>query len=72
VIVSMAEIAGAAKGGLLALAVNTGLQVMTAMFDEDVARLCGPAGKHNPDGERYAWTRRELAAGLSIGAGAAS
>ena len=48
VIVSMAEIAGAAKEGLLALAVGTGLQVMAAMFDEDVTRLCGPDGKHNP------------------------
>ena len=43
----MAEIAGAAKEGLLALAVGTGLQVMAAMFDEDAARLCGPDGKHN-------------------------
>src|SRR5271170_7372821 len=55
VIVSMAEIAGAAKEGLLALAVGTGLQVMAAMFDEDVTRLCGPDGKHNPrrDGYRH-------------------
>ena len=44
VIVSMAEIAGAAREGLLALAVSTGLQVMTAMFEEDVTRLCGPDG----------------------------
>ncbi len=36
VMVSMAEIAGAAKEGLLALAVGTGLQVMATMFDEDV------------------------------------
>jgi transposase-like protein len=48
VIVSMAEIAGAAKEGLLALAVGTGLQVMAAMFAEDAERLCGPEGKHNP------------------------
>ena len=48
VIVSMGEIAESAKEGLLALAVGTGLQVMAAMFDEDVARLCGPDGKHNP------------------------
>jgi hypothetical protein len=41
VLVSMAGIAGAAREGLLALAVGTGLQVMTAMFDEDVTRLCG-------------------------------
>ena len=53
VIVSMAEIAEPAKEGLLALAVSTGLQVMTAMFDEDVARLCGPGGKHNPDRAGY-------------------
>jgi transposase-like protein len=53
VIVSMAEIAGAAKEGLLALAVGAGLQVMAAMFDEDVAMLCGPDGKHNPDRAGY-------------------
>src|SRR5258708_35462977 len=45
----MAEIAESAKEGLLALAVGTGLQVMTAMFSEDAQRLCGPEGKHNPD-----------------------
>ena len=38
---------------LLALAVSTGLQVMTAMFEEDVTRLCGPDGKHNPDRAGY-------------------
>jgi putative transposase len=47
VIVSMAEIAESAKEGLLALAVGTGMQVMTAMFEEDVTGLCGPVGKHN-------------------------
>jgi hypothetical protein len=46
VIVSMAGIAGAAKEGLLALAVGTGLQVMTAMFDEDTARLEALFGEH--------------------------
>jgi putative transposase len=53
VLVSMAEIAGAAREGLLALAVGTGLQVMTAMFDEDVARMCGPDGKHNVERGGY-------------------
>ena len=53
VIVSMGEIAESAKEGLLALAVGTGLQVMAAMFDEDVARLCGPDGKHNPERAGY-------------------
>ena len=53
VIVSMAEIAESAKEGLLALAVSTGLQVIAAMFDQDVARLCGPDGRHNPDRAGY-------------------
>jgi hypothetical protein len=53
VIVSMGEIAESAKEGLLALAVGTGLQVMAAMFDEDVARLCGPDGRHNPERAGY-------------------
>src|SRR5947207_3172297 len=49
----MAEIAESAKEGLLALAVGTGLQVMAAMFGEDAERLCGPAGKHNPERAGY-------------------
>jgi hypothetical protein len=53
VIVSMAEIAESAKEGLLALAVGTGLQVMAAMLEEDVTRLCGPDGKHNPGHAGY-------------------
>jgi putative transposase len=53
VVVSMAEIAGSVKEGLLALAVGTGLQVMAAIFDEDAVALCGPGGKHNPDRAGY-------------------
>jgi putative transposase len=53
VLVSMAEVAGAAKEGLLALAVGTGLAVIAAMFDEDVTRLCGPGGRHNADRAGY-------------------
>jgi hypothetical protein len=53
VLVSMAEIAESAREGLLALAVGTGMQVMAAMFDEDVTRLCGPDGKHNPGRAGY-------------------
>jgi putative transposase len=53
VVVSLAEIAESAKEGLLALAVGTGLQVMAAMFEEDVTRLCGPQGKHNADRAGY-------------------
>jgi hypothetical protein len=47
VTIGLAEIAASAQEGLLALAVGTGLQVMEAMFAEDVKRLCGPKGKHN-------------------------
>jgi putative transposase len=53
VVVSMAEIAESAREGLLALAVGTGLQVMAAMFGEDVERLCGPAAKHNAERAGY-------------------
>ena len=49
VIVAMAEIAGAVEEGLLALAVAAGSQVMATMMDNDVAALCGPKGRHNPD-----------------------
>jgi transposase-like protein len=45
----VAELASAAREGLLALAVGTGLQVLQAMLAEDVARLVGPKGRHNPD-----------------------
>ena len=42
VTVAVAELASAAREGLLALAVGTGLQVLQAMLDADVARLVGP------------------------------
>jgi putative transposase len=49
VTVAVAELAGAAREGLLALAVGTGLQVLEALLAEDVARLVGPKGRHNPE-----------------------
>jgi transposase-like protein len=48
VTVAVAELAGAAREGLLALAVGTGLAVLQVMLEEDVARLVGPKGRHNP------------------------
>jgi putative transposase len=48
VTVAVAELASAAREGLLALAVGTGLQVLQTMLAEDVARLVGPKGRHNP------------------------
>ena len=49
VAVTLTEVAGAVKEGLLALAVGTGFQVMHAVIDESVFSLCGPKGKHDPD-----------------------
>jgi hypothetical protein len=54
VTVAVAQLASAAREGLLALAVGTGLQVLQAMLDEDVAQLVGPKGRHNPDRGRSA------------------
>ena len=39
----------AAREGLLALAVGTGLQVMQMLMAEDVAQLVGAKGRHNPN-----------------------
>ncbi len=46
--VAMAEIAGAMREGLLALAVGTGLQVMQVLMQADVTALAGPKGRHDP------------------------
>ncbi|HEX7463104.1 MAG TPA: IS256 family transposase [Dermatophilaceae bacterium] len=48
VTVAMAELAVDVQEGLLALAVGTGLQVMAAMMDADVAAVCGSKGRHDP------------------------
>lgn len=47
--VAMAELVGAMREGLLALAVGAGLQVMQALMDESVTALAGPKGRHDPD-----------------------
>jgi hypothetical protein len=52
VTVAVAELANAAREGLLALAVETGLQVLQAMLAEDVAWLVGPKGRHLPERPR--------------------
>src|SRR5215218_10093682 len=48
VTVAVAELASAAREGLLALAVGHGLPVLEAMLAEDVAWLVGPVGRHIP------------------------
>lgn len=47
VTLAMAELAGAVREGLLALAVGAGLQVMQTLMAEDVTALCGPRGLHD-------------------------
>jgi putative transposase len=49
VTVALAELAGAAQQGLLALAVGTGIAVLGELLAADVERLVGPRGRHNPD-----------------------
>jgi putative transposase len=49
VTITLGELAGAAREGLLALAVGTGLGVLGSLLDADVQRLAGPKGRHNPD-----------------------
>ncbi len=47
--VALADVAGVAREGLLALSVAAGMAVMQAMFDAEVTAACGPKGKHDPD-----------------------
>ena len=45
---ALADIAGVAREGLLAMSVATGMAVMAAMFEAEIAAACGPKGKHDP------------------------
>lgn len=47
--VTIEQVTADVRQGLLAMAVGTGLQVMTAMMEVDVTAACGPRGKHDPD-----------------------
>ena len=46
---AMADIAGAAREGLLAMSVAAGMAVMQAMFEAEIAGVAGPKGKHDPN-----------------------
>src|SRR6266545_3628501 len=46
---ALADVASAAREGLLAMSVAAGLAVMRAMFDAEITAGCGPKGKHDPD-----------------------
>ncbi len=47
--VTLGELAGEMREGLVALAVGTGLRVMAAIMEADVTAVCGPKGRHNPE-----------------------
>lgn len=44
---ALADIAGAAREGLMAMSVAAGLAVMAAMFDAEISLACGPKGRHD-------------------------
>ena len=46
---AMADIAGAAREGLLAMSVAAGMAVMAAMFEAEIAGVAGLKGKHDPN-----------------------
>ena len=62
---SLAEIAGAAKEGLLALATGTGLAVLREAMEHEVAEIAGPRGRH--DRERSAYRHGRTAGEVSLG-----
>jgi transposase-like protein len=46
--VALTELVGEVQEGLLALAVGTGLQVLTALMEQDVTARCGVKSRHDP------------------------
>jgi putative transposase len=63
--VALGELVGEVREGLLALAVGTGLQVLTAMMEADVTAVCGPKGRHDP--ARTATRHGHAAGSVSLG-----
>jgi transposase-like protein len=65
VTVALTELAGAAKKGLLALSVGVGLAVVEEIFQEEVTRLVGPRGRHDPEraANRHGQEERQLTLG---------
>jgi acyl-CoA synthetase (AMP-forming)/AMP-acid ligase II len=46
--ISLGELAGAVKDGLLAFSVGVGLEVLQLLMEEDVTALAGVKGRHDP------------------------
>lgn len=49
--IALLDAGATAKEGLLALAVGVGFQILQAMMEEEVNRIAGPKGKHQPERE---------------------
>ena len=63
--VSLAEIAGQAKEGLLALAVSAGLAVLHETMEWEVEQVAGPKGRH--DSDRAAYRHGHTAGEVTLG-----
>lgn len=46
---AFADVAGAAREGLLAMSVAAGMAVMQAMFEAEITATAGPRGRHDPN-----------------------
>jgi putative transposase len=62
---AMADIAGAAREGLLAMSVAAGLAVLQTMLEAEVTEVAGPKGRHDPDrvAVRHGSTKGSVALG---------
>jgi hypothetical protein len=47
--IALADVAGAARDGVLAMSEATALAEMQAMFEAEITAIAGPKGKHDPD-----------------------
>lgn len=47
--ISLQEVLGSVKDGLLAFSVAVGLEVLKAFMEAEVTEIAGPKGKHNPN-----------------------
>ena len=63
--VALTELVGEVQEGLLALAVGTGLQVLTALMEQDVTARCGVKSRH--DATRTATRHGHGAGSVSLG-----
>jgi putative transposase len=63
---ALSEVADSAREGLLAMSVATGLRVMHAMMEAEIATLAGPKGGHNP--ERAAVRHGSAPSSVTLGA----